>query len=361
MQEPQSVPIESLRGRPVRWILRCLAIVNLLAVVLSLLLIHVVSEKWWPAVVLTYAPRAFLLIPGVVLFLISFTTGLRTQLINLISVALVAGPGMELNIPWAAAHPHADAFRLRVVTCNTAAFSGGTDAILREIVACEPELVLLQEILPPHVPSLAEAFPDWSVVVRGEFAVISRYPLTLDDVCNTSGINRISAIAVNVESPQGPVCAVNIHVMTARDGIRLLEPEPWLSSGAITGLGKHQALRVSEIDEVRGFVREVANGRPIVIGGDFNMPVSSSLYRSRWRDFTNAFSATGWGYGYTAPCHTTGFLPADWPWIRVDHILVDSSLSVAACRTGQGHGSDHRLLIAELATRGSGALSGGNR
>jgi endonuclease/exonuclease/phosphatase family metal-dependent hydrolase len=85
--------------------------------------------------------------------------------------------------------------------------------------------------------------------------------------------------------------------------------------------------------------------------GDFNMPTVSHLYRSVWRDFTNAFEEAGWGFGYTAPCTTHARWFDDVPWVRIDHILADPTWTVRACEIGHGRGSDHRLIWASLARR----------
>ncbi len=88
---------------------------------------------------------------------------------------------------------------------------------------------------------------------------------------------------------------------------------------------------------------------PVLIVGDFNTPPVSQLYREVWPDFTNAFNAAGFGFGYTAPSIRRRRWFDDVPWLRIDHILTDDHWSVLCCRIGHGRGSDHRLIWADVA------------
>lgn len=79
---------------------------------------------------------------------------------------------------------------------------------------------------------------------------------------------------------------------------------------------------------------------PTVIAGDFNLPIESAVYRKYWSPFTDAFSAVGWGTGYTK--HTS------WWGIRIDHILLAQGARPRRAFVGADVGSDHLPLIADV-------------
>jgi endonuclease/exonuclease/phosphatase (EEP) superfamily protein YafD len=82
---------------------------------------------------------------------------------------------------------------------------------------------------------------------------------------------------------------------------------------------------------------------PIVIAGDFNMPVESAIYQQYWSNWENAFSSAGLGYGHTK---FTRFFGA-----RIDHVLVNREWDVLAARIGPNLGGDHRPLFVDLQLR----------
>ena len=91
---------------------------------------------------------------------------------------------------------------------------------------------------------------------------------------------------------------------------------------------------------------------PLLVLGDFNMPVTSSLFQQHWKDLGSAFDAAGWGYGYTAPCGTKGnYWPHNLPWLRIDHILLSRHWDATACWIGSSDASDHRWIAARVGRR----------
>ena len=91
---------------------------------------------------------------------------------------------------------------------------------------------------------------------------------------------------------------------------------------------------VALLDEVEG---------PVLIAGDFNMPVESAIYHRYWSRYTNAFSTAGFGYGYSFG-RTRKFRR----WVRIDHILSGPDWRVLGCWVGPDVGSDHWPVIAEF-------------
>jgi len=87
-----------------------------------------------------------------------------------------------------------------------------------------------------------------------------------------------------------------------------------------------------------------AFGVPVIIAGDFNMTVESAIYRECWSSYRNAFTMTGFGYGWTERAEISGVPLA----VRIDHILTDTGLIPKMCQVGPDIGSDHLPVIADV-------------
>src|SRR5439155_5647959 len=94
---------------------------------------------------------------------------------------------------------------------------------------------------------------------------------------------------------------------------------------------RHQSEAISpRAKETRG---------PVLLAGDFNLPVESAIYRRSWSSFSNAFSTAGLGWGHTKL--------TSWHGVRIDHVLAGPGWQFRRCWVGPDVGSDHRPLIAE--------------
>ena len=79
---------------------------------------------------------------------------------------------------------------------------------------------------------------------------------------------------------------------------------------------------------------------PVIVAGDFNMPVDSALYERYWSGLQNAFSIAGLGYGQTKFTRFYG--------IRIDHVLASREWQILTARVGPNLGGDHRPLVVDL-------------
>jgi endonuclease/exonuclease/phosphatase (EEP) superfamily protein YafD len=85
---------------------------------------------------------------------------------------------------------------------------------------------------------------------------------------------------------------------------------------------------------------------PLLVAGDFNLPVESRIYRESWGGFINAFSRSGRGFGFT---RFNG-----WIRVRIDHVLAGPGWRVDRAWVGPDVGSDHRPVVADLVWTGGG-------
>ena len=100
-------------------------------------------------------------------------------------------------------------------------------------------------------------------------------------------------------------------------------------------------------EELLTLVRRLGS-RSFIVAGDFNSTPDSD-FATRMRDLADdawETGARGFGPGFTWP---NGLFP--YPPIRIDHIFVSRDLAVLTTRVGEGAGSDHRPVTADLARR----------
>ena len=330
------------------------------------------SEWFLPATLLAYGPRFVLLLPFVALIPLALITS-RIALIPLsVALLVVLGPIMGARLAWetilhrqpAASHPDV----LRVLTFNTE----GGDAIakqLRELVSRQiPDIIALQECGDVLWDSL-QALPRWHSARYAQMCSASRWPIASTDTMPRRGFERISkfgfggtggAVRYVFDTPKGPLALVNLHLETARKGLeglmgkdgfvpdqlRLPEPETAKHSEEMSSRITLNT-KIRDLESERASVWSVHFERaiPVLIAGDFNLPVESAIFRKHWGAFTDAFESSGTGFGWTK---SEGRLLH----IRIDHILgSEMAPRPVGIWLGADLGSDHLPVIADFRWR----------
>jgi len=301
------------------------------------------GDRWWPATILLFAPRYFLLVPLSVL--VPAAALLRRPLLSLLFVtALVAiFPVMGFRTgwrTWLASRPSGP--RFKIVTFNV---DGGEmiapllPDILREWA---PDLVAFQECGDALVDAI-QRLEGWYHRERGWLCFVSRYPVAetaapeeffLGDIGSTGSASRY-----DVTTPGGIIHYVNVHLETPRKGL-----EPLLESGNLGRMAGNTMLRDLGSRRIRAWVDSIPGA--LVISGDFNMPVESVIYRRYWGDLGNAFSQAGHGVGGSRAQARVG--------VRIDHVLFREGWRALSAHLGPDLGSDHRPMFAELEWVGGG-------
>jgi len=87
-------------------------------------------------------------------------------------------------------------------------------------------------------------------------------------------------------------------------------------------------------------VLELDSNDDTLLAGDFNLPRDSTIFRSHFGEFTDAFTAAGLGYGLS--------YYSRWTAVRIDHILMGKNWRCEHCWVGPDLGSPHRPVIADL-------------
>src|SRR5207302_2115505 len=113
----------------------------------------------------------------------------------------------------------------------------------------------------------------------------------------------------DLQTPGGLFHFVNVHLATPREGLQEMIDS---RLEGVSTLRANTAMRRHESEVASRRVREVC--LPLLLAGDFNLPVESAVYGQYWSQFSNAFSAAGLGLGHTKFTR--------WHGVRIDHILA---------------------------------------
>ena len=255
---------------------------------------------------------------------------------------------------------------MRLMTFNTE--GGGIVAVqLRDAIGrLHPDLIAFQECGDALWDTL-QALPLWHSARHANLCTASRWPITRVDSMPRSDFQRIAQYGLGgtalvarhtIASPHGPLLFVNLHLETARKGLEGLSgkdgfiPDRVPSGGQTSSRGDvanqidiNAQIRDRESERAAVWSSRGDKSVPLLIAGDFNLPVESAIFRRHWGAFTDAFEATGTGLGWSK---REGTLLR----IRIDHILGnDHAPRPRGTWLGPELGSDHRPVITDLAWR----------
>lgn len=301
------------------------------------------GDRWWLPTVILFGPRWIVALPLLVLVPLALAVRWRLVLPLLATglVLLVGFLGFCLPLHRVTS---ASGSRLRVLTLNVHVNAARPDALRRLIEDEKVEVVFLQECS----PDFAMEWPaGWHSVQQGQLVIGAKFQLT-DERASSRRIPPsqwppVNALYVRAHLPAGTIGVCNVHLRSPREGFSAV-----LDRHTVVNPKRSWAL-TAEIrvrDEESRQVTEWLAGFPDVtlVGGDFNMPVESVIYRRHWLRYANSFSRTGWGFGATKCSPIRGFEFGS----RIDHLLLDGTWQTARCWVGLDVGSDHLPLLAEL-------------
>ena len=224
--------------------------------------------------------------------------------------------------------------KLRVVSANVRYNNRKPTDLGRELAEWGGDVLFLQELTPDHLVPLKEAgtFDRYAYSYvdarHGSFGggIWSRYPLSNGETWSAAG-HPVARAVVDVDGRQ--IRLFNVHAKAP-------------SRGRAIPFWKEQ---------LEGLAQEAkADPRPVVIAGDFNAtfghkPFRDLLARGGLRE---AHREAGRGLAVTWP-RGGRIIP---PVYRLDHVLVSPEVAVIGAKEGNGKGSDHRPVIADLALGG---------
>ena len=278
-----------------------------------------------------YGPRWVWLFPPLVLLPLAFRHMWRL-LPLVLAVLVVVFPIMQLEINVKPVAGTADR-HLTVVTFNADQMRefGQLNQLLADVRA---DVLAIQEWSSENPP---DPLPGWTLRCVGSVCVASRHAIATPEALDRSMIGGYDAMAVRavVTTSHGPVSFTSLHLETVREGLEAVMDG---RRDALSELRSNIIFRNLESRLIAGWIRKT--DLPIVIGGDFNLPTDSAIFREHWTQFSDGFENAGLGFGYTKF--------TSWWGARIDHVLYDHTWRALRAEVGPDLGSDHRPMITTL-------------
>ncbi len=221
---------------------------------------------------------------------------------------------------------------LRVVTYNTDRAATLAPRIVTDLLAWDADVIVMQDCAPEVAAAMRAARTRYQLFRESEFCIAARLPMRSPVQLHGSR-NQGRAVLFSVEWQGAPIRIGTVHLPSPRTAL-------WAARrGSGDLLEESVQQRAVASGAIAAWMREGERG-PIVVAGDFNLPVESQALRRDWRWLRNAFSDAGWGFGHTmfAGRHR----------VRIDHVLVSREFTVRGARVLRGFPSEHQPVVAEL-------------
>ena len=306
---------------------------------------------WWLEMS-RYLPYPALLGPAVLASLMAVRLGRTWGVCALATVALVLGVTMGLSWRFADTAATGTGPRLRMMTYNIKALKAmhredGIAALAREVGTHDPDVLVMQDAnwwTETRAETSYWAAPVFGLryaYAVGQYVIASRFAL---HDCATGHMDyrgeRQRYVHCMVELPGHAVHVVTAHFESPRSGLIAARRD------GIDGVFEWRRNYEDRHTQATELAHDLANSpRPLIVAGDLNAPVSSSVIRTLLDiGLRDAYSCAGRGYGYSyGQALKWGF-----SFLRIDHILVSPEFVVEDSFAGGGDASDHRPVIADL-------------
>jgi endonuclease/exonuclease/phosphatase family metal-dependent hydrolase len=349
-----NVNLASRRAAIVNITLRSLAIGYPVAVIVFIVALRLVGERWWGTTVALYLPRLPFALPLLPLTAAIIWIGPRRLLWTQVLATALLFVLLGFRVTWpVTAVP--GAFHLRLVTCNINGASFGVATIVKSLRATQADVIVLQEVDITDYGQLRAGLAGYSIREAGQFWLASRFPV--EDMMEPpkaihKGVLRsLRFVRYRITTPAGPLVVYNIHPISPRDGLVEVRGDGFrhqilrgnlFSTRARTMVTENATLRVTQLQAIAADARQLRD--PVLIAGDTNLPGLSWAFAQWLGDYRDGFSEAGDGFGYTfpAPAHA---------WMRIDRIVADHRFRFLDLRVIHTPISDHFAMMADLELR----------
>lgn len=292
------------------------------------------AEQWWIFDLASHF-RPHYLVGAALLLLVAALLGARVMALAVVLLALPHGFVVFWQLGGVPAQAEAGASgpALTVTTINVHYRNPHHDRVLAYVGRVQPDIVLLQEIVPA-----------WHGAVE---ALAVEYP-------NVAPADWRQG-ADNVLLSRHPIAAQRRHFPDGR-GFDLLDTEILWRGRRIRVVNVHPPYPMSErlwswqgahFRAIAGLA--AANETPLVVAGDFNSTPWSPRFRRMLQDGGLALAAQSSWWPRTWPAPGGPGPGGGWaPGIPIDHVLVSGHWAVASVQRGAPVGSDHHPVTAIL-------------
>jgi vancomycin resistance protein VanJ len=337
------------------WLVAIAAVGYPLALLLIILALRLIGERWWVTTVGLYLPRLGFGLPLPVLVVVLLLSGRRRLLLSqVVALALLLFPLMGLRY---SGSPTATpgAFHLRVLSYNIASGGYGVDNILAQVTTAQADVIVMQESAKADVAALKAGLTGYTFQADGQFIIASHFPIEETFIpprlLHDGKLRSPRFIRYRLTTPKGPVQFYSVHPISPRDGLDEVRGSGLrheLVSGRIfrgEAAGQvvdNAALRLAQLQEIAEDARR--SPYPLIIAGDTNSPPLSWAFAHFFGIYQDGFTAVGSGFGYTfpAPRH---------PWMRIDRVLVGPDFRFLSFAVARSRASDHYAVVADIERR----------
>ena len=341
-------------GEKLRWLVIALAVAYPIGLLLVLVLLRGVGERWPLVTVALYLPRAGFGLPLPFLTLaLLFVRPRRWLLTQVVAAYLLLFPLMGLALHGARARTPG-AVPLRIMTFNVDLTSASYSTLGVQIRASSPDIVLLQEAPEDEPGLLTPQLPGYFVRADGQFVIATKFPITdvyLPPQVRYGGESfDANFVRYRLDAPGGPIDVYNTHPVSPHSQFDRLRGRGLLyelASGrffsnheAFSRLARNAGVRTLQASALAEHA--AASPFPVLIAGDTNLPSKSWILGHVLGDYQDGFTESGRGFGYTFPARRAP------PWIRLDRVLADESFRFVAFSRLDVHVSKHFPVVADL-------------
>lgn len=337
------------KARPaLRRTAQCAIVLVVLCVLALIFSRELGNEQIWWLELARFLPYPAYLVPAIGALALSVFLGIWWRLAAVAAVTATATVVMGLALGTG----DQGSGRLRVMTYNIKSYlaisrSDGYAQIAWEVLQHDPDILFIQDGSKLSGPS--QGLPETAramlkgreIYSHGQYMLASRYPLR---ACRNGQIpyrgEEHSYIRCIASVAGTDIDLVTAHFVSPREGLAATRHQ------GFDGLGEWRQNFTDRMTQANLLAGDLARRvRPMIVAGDLNAvqgsPVLGALLATGLRD---AFASAGLGYGFTYG-HA---LRLGFSFLRIDHILVSSSLGVRDCFVGGREGSEHRPVIADL-------------
>ena len=291
-----------------------------------------VAEQTWPTMLLAFLPSALLLFPTVALFVIVLRKR-RWSLLPLNAIILVFGCIAIGGFRWSPHRPSSKV-TIRLLTLNVQDGAQGWDKVASTIRHASPDIICLQEADEKAAVALKTRLPAYQFThLGGEIIATTGRLFQIKGEPLPEGEGR-AILGVTINCHGKNVRVVTTHCAPVDYGVlEKLNP---------TEIGRHLTALASTQSQQRDAILHFigSDNGPLVLCGDFNGPPTGIRYLRMTNRLSDAWDQAGQGFGYT--------LPATFPLLRVDWVLVNPQILVTAIQPQTEIGSDHRGVVVDF-------------
>lgn len=311
------------------WVLSAVSAVMVLG---ALAVERWLAEHTYLSTLLTYAPQfGWILPPAIMLIWSAWGRQPWAAALNAASllIALFALAGFQ--IPLGTPAP-SGAGSVQVATWNVKEYGGDLTALREKLMGWDCDVVCLQEA---EEAGFEKLLPGYEQVTMQDLRTFVRGEVLDTEVIASGDPNLRPVLSCEVRTRGRRLKVANVHISMSDRGEGFFNRQRPMKEY----LPDSVRVRGVQFDSL---LRWLPCDVPLVVVGDFNTPPGSRFCRRMRQRLSDAFAASGVGFGYT-------FLPRETvPVFRIDYVWTANGAQPAACRVAGAAPSDHKPVIAEV-------------